>query len=153
MQKSLLASLAFATLLASGAAMAQTTTDPTDPGHPRVNEIDQRLENQQNRVNQGLSDKQMTPGQAQHDEKVDNRVEKQLTNDEAKNGGHITKGEQRHMNKELNHNSKRIHEQREGGEKRMEERKERREHMREERKERHEHRGHKEHPPAAAPAQ
>lgn len=125
MTKSLLASLALALILTSGAAMAQTSTmppatDPTVPGHPRVNEIDQRLENQQKRIDNGVKDGQLSAKQVAHDEAVDSKVAGQLSTDEAKHNGHITKAEQARMNKELNHNSKRIHHQREEGQEKKE---------------------------------
>jgi opacity protein-like surface antigen len=115
MKKSLLASLALAAVLASGAAMAQTATtpsDPTVPGHPRVNEVDQRLENQEKRIDNGVAAGQINAKQEAKDQAVDNKVAGQLSADEAKHNGHITKAEQVRMNKELNHNSKRIHHQR-----------------------------------------
>lgn len=107
---SILPSAAFAILL-SGPVFAQ---EATDPGHPRVNEIQGRIDNQENRVNQGLGDKQLTGKQAAHDNARDARVERQLQRDEAKHGGHITKAEQKKLNHELNHNSHDIHNQRTG---------------------------------------
>ncbi len=100
------ASLAGAVMLASS-AMAQAP----DPGHPRVNEVDQRLQNQQNRVDNGVANGQLNARQTAHDTAVDNRVGRQLSADEAKNGGHITKAEDAHLNRELNRNSDRIHDQ------------------------------------------
>ena len=107
---SILPAAAFAILL-SGPVVAQ---EATDPGHPRVNEIQGRIDNQDNRVNQGLGDHQITGKQAARDNTRDARVERQLQRDEAKHNGHITKAEQKKLNKELNHNSKVIHEQRTG---------------------------------------
>src|SRR5579884_3977078 len=75
-----------------------------DPGHPRINEVDQRLQNQENRINQGVNNGTMSPRQAGRDERRDARVERQMQRDEAKHHGHITKREQRHLNRELNHN-------------------------------------------------
>ena len=40
-----------------------------------------------------------------------------MSKDEAEHGGHITKGEQKHLNGELNRDSNRIHRQRHGGKK------------------------------------
>lgn len=102
--------------LLSTAALAQTTDN--DPGHPRINQVDQRLQNQNNRIQNGVQDGQMTPGQAKRDEKRDSRVEHQEQRDESKQGGHLTKGEQRHFNRELNRNSHDIHRQRHHGERR-----------------------------------
>lgn len=101
------AAAAFAVLL-SGSAFAQAV----DPGHPRVNEIQGRIDNQENRVNQGIGQGQINGKQAARDEARDARVERQLQRDEAKHGGHITKGEQAQLNRELNHNSQAIHNQR-----------------------------------------
>lgn len=113
----LLLSLVAGSLLASP-VMAQT--DQTDPGHPRVNEVDSRLQNQQNRVDAGVKDGQLNAKEAARDTKRDERVSQQLSKDEAKHGGHITKREQRKLNKELNKNSKRIHRQRATGQKHIE---------------------------------
>lgn len=104
--------LAAALLLGAQAAMAQApaTTDPV-PGHPRVNEVDQRLANQQNRINSGVNSGKINAKQEARDTATDNRVARQLSADEAKHGGHITKGEQTHLNKELNRDSNHIYEQ------------------------------------------
>lgn len=98
--------LAGAVMLASS-AMAQVP----DPGHPRVNEVDQRLENQQNRIDNGVASGKLNARQTAHDTAVDNRVARQLSADEAKNGGHITRAEDAHLNRELNRNSDRIADQ------------------------------------------
>jgi len=47
-------------------AMAQSV-----PDHPRVNEVNQRLDNQQARINQGLANGTMTGKQAARDEAHD----------------------------------------------------------------------------------
>ncbi len=99
---------AFAILL-SGPVFAQ---EAIDPGHPRVNEIQGRIDNQENRVNQGIGQGQINGRQAARDDARDARVERQLQRDEAKHGGHITKGEQAKLNRELNHNSRAIYNQR-----------------------------------------
>lgn len=112
--KTLFASLALITLLSSSpfqAAFAQST-DTGVPGHPRVNEVDQRLQDQQTRIDNGVKDGQMTAGQTTRDETRDARVSQELSKDEAKNNGHITKAEQRRLNRQLNRNSADIHRQR-----------------------------------------
>jgi hypothetical protein len=108
-------------------AFAQDEGVGGGPGHPRVNEVNQRLDNQQNRIDNGLKDGQMTTGEAKRDEARDAKVERQEARDEAKNGGHLTRREQRHMNHELNHNSRDIHRQRHHGEERRRARHERHE--------------------------
>jgi hypothetical protein len=83
-----------------------------DPGHPRVNEVQGRIDNQERRIGQGINKGQLTPGQAARDTRRDARIERQLKRDEAKHGGYITKREQAQLNRELNRNSRAIHDQR-----------------------------------------
>ena len=115
MKNQIVLSLAASVLLAgsvlSTAAFAQES--PIVPGHPRVNEVDQRLQNQQNRIDAGVQNGTLNAKQATADEKRDAKVGQELSADEAKNGGHITKAEQAKMNKQLNKNSKKIHKQKE----------------------------------------
>ena len=102
--------LAFGFILATGstgAAFAQFV-----PGHPGVNEVDQRLLNQQRRIGAGVNQGQIgAPGVAR-DAALDARVGRQLSRDEALHNGHVTGVEYRQMNRELNHNSRRIYAQR-----------------------------------------
>jgi hypothetical protein len=100
--------LTLATLIGSASAFAQSA----DPGHPRVNEVQQRIDNQQSRVDQGISDGQINAKQAAHDDAKLAREQNSLNKDEAKNGGHITKAEQNNLNKRLNKGSKQIYKQR-----------------------------------------
>ena len=92
--------------LASTAAMAQEV-----PDHPRVNEVNQRLDNQQSRINQGLANGTLTGKQAAHDEAHDANIAKRESVDEAKHNGHLTKGEQNRLNRSENRNSRRIYRQ------------------------------------------
>jgi hypothetical protein len=102
-----------AAALASAGAMAQST--PQDvPGHPRVNEVNTRLDNQQNRTQAGVADGQINAKQEARDEKQDANIAQRESADEAKHDGHLTKGEQKNLNKSLNHDSQRIKKQRTG---------------------------------------
>jgi hypothetical protein len=89
-------------------SMAQTVPVPD---HPRENEVNQRLDNQQARIDQGLAKGTMTGQQAARDEKHDANIAQREAVDESKHNGHITKGEQRRLNKSENNNSKRIYRQ------------------------------------------
>jgi hypothetical protein len=104
--KALVLASLFCTALGSSLALAQTV-----PDHPRVNEVNQRLDNQQGRINQGLANGTMTGKQAAHDEAHDANIAKRESVDEAKHNGHLTKGEQRRMNRSENKNSRRIYNQ------------------------------------------
>jgi len=112
--------IALVTAGVSGFAQAQTTA-PTSVTPPPtggvvsttgVGQVDQRLGDQQKRIDAGVKDGQIGAKQEMRDEKTDAHVSQELSKDEAKNGGVITKAEQKKMNKQLNKNSKRIHRQR-----------------------------------------
>jgi hypothetical protein len=90
----------------SSLAMAQDV-----PDHPRVNEVNQRLDNQQARINQGVANGTMTGKEAARDEAHDANIAKRESVDEAKHDGHLTKAEQNRLNKSENKNSRRIYRQ------------------------------------------
>ena len=108
--------LAVGGLILVGAAAAQTQSNTSgagpgvdDPGHPRVNEVNQREQNQQDRIANGVKNGTMTPGQAAHVEKQEQHIENQEKRDMARNNGHLTKAEQKQLNKEQNKTSKEIY--------------------------------------------
>jgi hypothetical protein len=81
------------------------------PGHPRVNEVNQRLDNQQNRIANGEANGTMNGRQAALDETRDANIAQRESRDEAAHGGHLTKREQHNLNRSLNRNSSDIHRQ------------------------------------------
>ncbi|PXV59093.1 hypothetical protein SAMN04487785_10613 [Dyella jiangningensis] len=97
---------------ASAGAMAQAANPNDIPGHPRVSEVNQRLDNQQNRIQAGVADGQLNAKQAARDEKQDANIAARESRDEAQHGGHLTKQEDKNLNKSLNKDSRRIHKQR-----------------------------------------
>jgi hypothetical protein len=106
--------LAVGGLMSLGSAAAQSNTSGAgpgvdDPNHPRVNQVNQREQNQQNRIANGMKDGQLTPGQAAHLEKGEQRLENNEKRDMAKDNGHLTKQDQRQLNREANHMSNKIH--------------------------------------------
>jgi|SRR5579872_1747242 hypothetical protein len=108
--KSLL-TLAIGGLISVGAAVAQ---DPgqdrnLDPGHPRVNEVDNRQVNQQDRIAQGVKSGQLTSGEAARLERGENAIQQQKRADMKANGGHLTKQEQNQLNREQNRESNAIY--------------------------------------------
>ena len=103
-------SLATGLLLAgAGSVFAQTTPDP---GHHRVNEVERRIDNQQARVDKGVSAGQINAAQAARDDAKLGREQASLNKDMAGDNGHITRGEQRNLNRRLNRGSATIHHQR-----------------------------------------
>jgi hypothetical protein len=97
------------TALAAGPALAQYAAPV--PGHPRVNEVNQRLDNQQSRIANGQVNGTVNGKQAARDEKRDANIAQRESRDEAANGGHLTKGEKHNLNKSLNKDSSNIHQQ------------------------------------------
>ena len=91
----------------SAPVMAQTDV----AGHPRVNEVNNRLNDQQNRINNGVKNGTMSQGQAARDEKRDSNIARRESVDEAKHNGHLTKQEQKNLNHSENRNSSDIHRQ------------------------------------------
>ena len=87
----------------SGAGAGQV-----DPGHPRVNQVNRREQNQQNRITNGVKNDKLTPGQTARLEKGEQRLQNNEKRDMAKDNGHLTKQNQRQLNREANHMSKRI---------------------------------------------
>ena len=103
----------FAATLASGAVMAQSATpDQTVPGHGRINKVNNRLENQQDRIQTGVKDGQLNAKQTTRDETRDNNIAARESADEARHNGHLTKKENHHLNRSLNRDSHQIHRQR-----------------------------------------
>ncbi len=77
--------------------------------HPRRAEVNGRIKNQERRINQGVKNGTMTKEEA-HEERQDLRNIKREERAEVKaNGGHITKSEQKDLNRQLNANSKDIY--------------------------------------------
>jgi 2-oxo-4-hydroxy-4-carboxy--5-ureidoimidazoline (OHCU) decarboxylase len=81
----------------------------TDPGHPRVNEVNGRATNQQNRIAQGASSGTLTAQQQAQLKRSGNRIQKQEGNDLAKNDGHLTLAEKARLNKEENRRGRHIY--------------------------------------------
>jgi hypothetical protein len=107
--------LAVGGAMSIGTAIAQTQDTSgagpgqVDPGHPRVNEVNAREANQQNRIANGVKNGTLSPGQASHLENREQHIENQEKADMAAHNGHLTKQEQRQLNREQNRTSKQIY--------------------------------------------
>jgi hypothetical protein len=103
--------LAAGAFISVGAAVAQPQAGPgqDDPGHPRVNEVNTREQNQQDRIANGVKNGTMTPGQAAHVERQEQRIDNQEKRDMAAHNGHLTKAETKQLNKEQNHTNREIY--------------------------------------------
>jgi uncharacterized lipoprotein YajG len=113
--KSLLA-LAVGGLMVAGSAAAQTTTTTSgagpgvvDPGHPRVNQVNRREARQQNRIANGVKSGKLSAQQTAHLEKREASVQNREKKDMAAHNGHLTKAEQKGINRQQNRISKSIY--------------------------------------------
>jgi hypothetical protein len=71
--------------------------------------VNQREQNQQNRIANGISNGSMSSGQAARLENTEARIQNQQKKDMAAHNGHLTKQEQNQLNREQNRASRRIY--------------------------------------------
>jgi hypothetical protein len=107
--------LAIGGLMFTGSAIAQTTTTSgagagvVDPGHPRVNQVNGREANQQNRIGNGVKNGSLSPKQTSNLENREASVQNREKKDMAAHNGHLTKAEQNGINRQQNRISKSIY--------------------------------------------
>jgi hypothetical protein len=77
--------------------------------HYGNNKVDQRRENQQDRIAQGIKSGQMTAGEAAKAENQQKGINQQVAADRKANGGTLTATEKKQVNKEQNAASKNIY--------------------------------------------
>ena len=76
--------------------------------HYGNNEVDQRRENQQDRIAQGVRSGQLTAGETAHLEKSQAAINHEVHNGRVANGGNLTNKEKAQVNRQQNHQSARI---------------------------------------------
>src|SRR5579872_3260294 len=116
--KNTLSLLAVAGLMTIGSAVAQTSSGNGntsgagpgvhDPNHPRVNQVNRREQRQQNRIANGIKNDKLSSRQAARLERGETRLQNNEKRDMAKDNGHLTKRNQRQLNREANRMSTRI---------------------------------------------
>ena len=80
-----------------------------DKNHPRRAEVNQRLNNQDRRINHDVRDGDMSRRQANRLHQRDHQIRKEERRMASRHDGHITKREQNRLNHQENHMSRRIH--------------------------------------------
>ncbi len=76
--------------------------------HPRRDEVNDRIENQEARISKDLSEGKITPSQATTLRAEDKTIRGEEQSMAKTDGGHITKADQKSLNQQLNYNSKQI---------------------------------------------
>jgi hypothetical protein len=90
--------------LVGSTASAQTTTAPADRAT-----VNQRLENQKDRIHAGTRDDQLTKRERTKLRANDAAIRAQERVYRRSNGGRLTRGEKRQLESELNRNSRQIY--------------------------------------------
>jgi hypothetical protein len=93
----------------TGSATAQAGPGAVDPGHPRVNQVNRREGRQQRRIANGVKNGSLSPKETAHLERREAGVQRQEQRDMAKHNGHLTKAEQRQLNRRQNRISRSIY--------------------------------------------
>jgi hypothetical protein len=83
----------------------------TDP----KSEVGKRAENQQDRIAQGIKRGQLTAGEAAHLENNEAKINKEVRNDRAANGGKLTPQERKQVNRQQNRMSRQIYRDKHNG--------------------------------------
>ncbi len=110
-------SAALAALLLPAAAQTAPNavqTNPTPP-IPKPPTINQRLENQQDRIGQGITSGQLTAGKAANLETKESAINKEVRADRQAHGGKLTQAERVQVNHQLNRTSKQIYRDKHNG--------------------------------------
>jgi hypothetical protein len=97
-------SLSFAAALVMLAGVVGTASAETtwQKNHPRRHQVNHRLHNQNRRIHNDVKNGTMTKGQAAAAHREDHQVRQEERDMASQNGGHITKPEQRVLNKQEN---------------------------------------------------
>ena len=109
-----IATLAFSGLLAAPAFAQNPNTQGAgpgkyDPNHPRVNQVNNREQKQQNRIANGMKSGAVTPKEGVKLEKQQQHIVRQEKRDMAEHNGHLTKADQAQLNREQNRASANIY--------------------------------------------
>jgi hypothetical protein len=108
MKSRLLFSAVFVTLIGiTNISMAQDGSFAKN--HPRRAEVNQRLNNQDRRINHDVRNGDMSRRQANRLHQRDHQIRKEERRMASRHDGHITKREQNRLNHQENHMSRRIH--------------------------------------------
>jgi hypothetical protein len=100
--------VAVMTLFASTVASSVMAETKWEKDHPRRDQVNDRLANQNKRIHQEVKEGEMSKADAAKLHKEDRQVRKEERIMASQNGGHITKQEQKTLNQQENAISKQI---------------------------------------------
>jgi CRISPR/Cas system Type II protein with McrA/HNH and RuvC-like nuclease domain len=100
-RKALIVSVS-ALLVGLGATAARADETKWDKDHPRREEVNKRLENQNERIHKEVKEGEMSKAKAAKLHKDDHQIRQEERDMASQNGGHITKQEQKTLNQQEN---------------------------------------------------
>jgi hypothetical protein len=100
--------IAAATFALSGLATNAMADTKWQKDHPRREQVNNRLKNQNKRIHQEVKEGELSKGQAAKLHGEDHAIRKEERTMASTNGGHITKTEQKALNQQENQVSKQI---------------------------------------------
>lgn len=103
-----LLAVAVAATVSTGIAASAMAETPWEKTHPRRDQVNDRLQNQNRRIHQQVKDGKLTKAQAAALHKDDRQIRQEERDMASQNGGHITKSEQRTLNQQENVASRQI---------------------------------------------
>jgi len=103
-----LAVAACASILVFGAAGSAFAENDWELSHPRRDQINDRLENQNHRINQEYREGELSRRQAHFLHREDHHIRQEERRMAARDGGHITRYDQWRLNRQENHVSHQI---------------------------------------------
>ena len=102
--------LALATLFASAPLFAQQTQATTQPAtQPKEGSVNDRRQDQQGRIANGVQSGQLTAGETRNLESHEANVNREIKDDRQANGGKLTTQERRQVNRQQNNLSRSIY--------------------------------------------
>ena len=100
--------VAVAAVLAATVAGSAMAAGDWKKDHPRRAQVNKRLNNQNQRINQEVREGEMSKGKAAKLKREDRQIRQEERAMASQNGGHITKQEQRTLNQQENAVSRQI---------------------------------------------
>jgi hypothetical protein len=97
-----------ATGATTGAPTQNAGPGSQEAGHNWENHVNDREQNQQNRIANGVQNGKLSAGQASHLENRENQIQEREAKDESEHGGHLTQQEKQHFQRAQNKVSKQI---------------------------------------------
>ncbi len=103
--KNVVLTLAATAILSAAPALFAQTTTPTPAAKPTIN---QRKENQQDRIGQGVKSGQLTAGETSHLERQEAGINKEERGMRAQDNGKLTRQDRKTLTAQQNQESRRI---------------------------------------------